>query len=57
MALMDPDVYKLMLQRTNWDKPNEVHYIQAVAADDVTLTNLYREYVESNNIFGDEEKS
>ena len=44
---IDPDTYKLMLTRINWDNPADVHYIQAVAADDVTLTNLYVEYVES----------
>ncbi len=57
MPHMSPETYKLMLTRVRWDKPADVHYIQAIAADDPTLTNLYVEYVESLQQDGDENNS
>lgn len=47
MSAINPEVYRLMLERTDWTDVSQVHYIQSVAADDPTLTNLYAEYVAS----------
>lgn len=52
--MANPEVYKLMLERTNWDDPSQVHYLQAVAGDDPTLSNLYWRYVESREGNSDE---
>ena len=57
MAQIDPETYRLMLERTNWDNMPEVHMVQAIAADDVTLTNIYTEFVDSRQKDQDENNS
>jgi hypothetical protein len=57
MASVDPEVYQLMLERTVWSNPAQVHYIQSVAADDPTLVNLYDKFVESKAPSKDENNS
>lgn len=57
MATIAPETYKLMLERANWKSPSDVHMLQAMAADDVTLTNLYAEFVESRELDKDQNNS
>lgn len=40
---MIPEEYKTILEELDWTDFNKVFQAQAIAADDVTLTNLYVE--------------